>query len=54
MAEAGGLALGKVAQPLRVAVSGTAVSPPIDVTLELLGRAKTLTRMERALAYISE
>ena len=53
MAEAGGLALGKVAQPLRVAVSGTAVSPPIDVTLELLGRAKTLARIERALAFTS-
>jgi len=52
VAEAGGLALGKVAQPLRVAVSGTAVSPPIDVTLELLGRAKTLARIERALVHI--
>ena len=52
VAAAGGLALGKVAQPLRVAVSGTAVSPPIDVTLELLGRAKTLARIERALAYM--
>ncbi len=54
VAEATGLALGKVAQPLRVAVSGTAVSPPIDVTLELLGRTKTLARMERALMYIRE
>ena len=54
VAEARGLALGKVAQPLRVAVSGTAVSPPIDVTLELLGRAKTLARIERALRYIHQ
>ncbi|MFO1430304.1 MAG: glutamate--tRNA ligase [Candidatus Competibacteraceae bacterium] len=46
------LKLGKVAQPLRVAVSGTAVSPPIDVTLELLGRDKTLRRLERALEFI--
>ena len=52
IAEAGGLALGKVAQPLRVAVTGTAVSPPIDGTLELLGRVKTLVRIERALAQI--
>jgi glutamyl-tRNA synthetase len=43
------LTLGKVAQPLRVAVSGTAVSPPIDLTLELLGRSKTLARIQRAL-----
>jgi len=52
VAEEGGWALGKVAQPLRVAVCGTAVSPPIDRTLELLGRQKTLARLERALAYI--
>lgn len=54
MAGESGLALGKVAQPLRVAVSGTAISPPIDVTLELLGRAKTLARIERALRYIRQ
>jgi glutamyl-tRNA synthetase len=41
--------LGKVAQPLRVAVTGTAVSPPIDVTLELLGRTRTLARIDAAL-----
>jgi glutamyl-tRNA synthetase len=42
--------LGKVAQPLRVAVTGTAVSPPIDVTLELLGRTRTLARIDAALS----
>jgi glutamyl-tRNA synthetase len=45
------LGLGKVAQPIRVAVSGTAVSPPIDVTLEVLGRDTTLHRLHRALAF---
>ena len=45
---------GKVAQPIRVAVSGGAVSPPIDVTLALLGRETTVARMDRALAYIRE
>jgi len=44
------LGLGKVAQPLRVAVSGGTVSPPIDVTLALLGQARTLARLDRALA----
>jgi glutamyl-tRNA synthetase len=48
-----GVALGKVAQPLRVAVSGGAVSPPIDVTLEILGRAVTLERLDRAIARAS-
>jgi glutamyl-tRNA synthetase len=42
--------LGKVAQPVRVAVTGTAVSPPIDATLALLGRARSLARLDAALA----
>jgi glutamyl-tRNA synthetase len=44
-----GLGLGKVAQPLRVAVTGGAISPPIDLTVALLGPEKTRTRIERAL-----
>jgi glutamyl-tRNA synthetase len=44
------LGLGKVAQPLRVAVSGGTVSPPIDATLALLGRQRTLARLSRASA----
>jgi glutamyl-tRNA synthetase len=43
--------MGKVAQPIRVAVSGGTVSPPIDATLEVLGREVTLARLERALAH---
>ena len=45
--------LGKIAQPVRVAVTGTAVSPPIDATLFLLGRERTLARMDAALAGAS-
>jgi glutamyl-tRNA synthetase len=45
-----GSGLGKIAQPLRVAVSGSAVSPPIDATLSLLGRERTLARVDAALA----
>lgn len=44
------LGLGKVAQPLRVAVTGTTISPPIFDTLALLGKEKTLARINRALA----
>jgi glutamyl-tRNA synthetase len=44
--------LGKIAQPIRVAVSGTAVSPPIDQTLALLGRERTLARLDAALSRI--
>ena len=42
--------LGKVAQPVRVAVTGAAVSPPIDATLALLGRERSLARLDAALA----
>jgi len=44
--------LGKIAQPIRVAVTGTAVSPPIDATLALLGKSKTIARIENAIRYI--
>jgi glutamyl-tRNA synthetase len=47
-----GLGLGKVAQPLRVAVTGGAVSPPIDMTVALLGPEKVQPRIERALDRI--
>jgi len=46
------LKLGKVAQPLRVAICGCAVSPAIDITLSLLGRDKVLNRIKTAITYI--
>jgi len=49
LATARGIGLGKVAQPLRVAVTGNTISPPIDLTLELLGRERSLARLDRAL-----
>ncbi len=45
--------MGKIAQPLRVAVTGSSMSPPIDVTLYLLGKARTLERLNHALLSIS-
>ena len=48
------LKMGKVAQPLRVAVTGGAVSPPIDVTAHLIGQKRTIERLNRALDYIDE
>jgi glutamyl-tRNA synthetase len=44
-AEAGGLKLGQVAQPIRAALTGKASSPPLFETLALLGRAESLTRL---------
>ncbi|MDD2865584.1 MAG: glutamate--tRNA ligase, partial [Methylococcales bacterium] len=46
------LGLGKVAQRLRVATCGSGVSPSIDITLALLGREKTLARLQRAIEHI--
>ncbi len=46
------LGLGKVAQPLRIAVCGTGVSPSIDITLAILGKEKTLARLQRAVTFI--
>ncbi len=51
VAQRQGLALGRVAQPLRVAVTGAAVSPPIDITVALLGAEKVCSRIERAVQY---
>lgn len=44
------LGLGKVAQPIRIALCGSTVSPPIFESLEFLGRDRTLRRIERCLA----
>ena len=54
LAQEAGVKMGVVAQPLRVAVSGTTVSPPIDITLFLLGKDKTLARIDRAVDYIAK
>ena len=52
VAESLDLKMGKVAQPLRVAVVGRAASPGIDVTLHLVGRAACLLRIDRSLEFI--
>lgn len=43
------LPLGKVAQPLRLAISGSSISPPIFDSLAFLGRQRTLSRIDRCL-----
>ena len=49
---ASGLGMGKVAQPLRVAITGTQVSPDIAHTVYLAGREQALARIDAALAMI--
>ncbi len=44
-AEAQGLKLGQAAQPLRAALTGRAVSPPIFEMLQILGREESLARL---------
>ena len=46
--EGAGVSLGKIAQPVRIAVCGGTVSPPIDQTLAILGKAETLARLSAA------
>jgi len=48
------LKLGKVAQPLRVAIVGRAASPGIDVTLHLVGKEACLRRINMAIEYIQQ
>ena len=54
VSEALELKMGKVAQPLRVAVVGRAASPGIDVTLHLIGQEACLRRIDKALAFIEQ
>jgi glutamyl/glutaminyl-tRNA synthetase len=49
LAEEKGAGLGKIAQPLRVAITGTTISPPIFDSVEMLGKEKTLARIDTAL-----
>ncbi|HEY5936494.1 MAG TPA: glutamate--tRNA ligase [Kofleriaceae bacterium] len=48
-----GLKLGKIAQPVRVAVTGGTASPGIFEVLEILGRDRTLTRLDAALGRLA-
>jgi glutamyl-tRNA synthetase len=49
LAEADGIKLGALAQPLRAAVTGRTTSPPLDATLAALGRAEVEARVAAVL-----
>ena len=49
-ATAKSIPLGKLAQPIRLAMCGGSVSPPIDATLTILGKTEALARLHKALA----
>ncbi len=52
-AETRNLKLGAIAQPLRIAISGTTVTPPLDLTLEILGGPAVLHRIQWCLIQSS-
>ncbi len=47
-----GLGFGKIAQPVRVALTGTTVSPGIFEVIEVLGKERVLARLRAAVAFI--
>ena len=53
LAEARGIGAGKLFQPLRVALTGSATSPGIFEVLSVLGRARSLKRLDDALARLA-
>ena len=52
MAEETGLSLGKVIHPTRLALTGRTVSPGLFDVMVLLGKEKTIARMEKAISFI--
>jgi len=44
--------MGKLAQPIRIMVAGGPISPPIDVTLALLGKDETIKRLKAGVAAL--
>jgi glutamyl-tRNA synthetase len=52
--EAFQIKLGKIAQPLRVALTGTSVSPGIFEIITVLGKQRVLSRLQAAIAYIEK
>jgi glutamyl-tRNA synthetase len=54
LAETRGVPLVKIAQPLRVALTGKTVSPPIDEVMGILGQEVVVQRLQRAIEYIKK
>lgn len=54
LAETRGVPLVRIAQPLRVALTGKTVSPPIDEVMGILGRDVVVQRLQRAIEYIKD
>jgi len=53
-AESLNIGMGKIGMPLRVAVTGVAMSPAIDITCELIGKERVLQRIDQAIKLIEQ
>jgi glutamyl-tRNA synthetase len=49
-----GVKLGDLMTPLRIAVTGSRISPPLVGSLRLLGKEKALARIDRLLKLLEE
>ncbi len=54
LANQNNVGLGKIAQPLRVAITGSTISPPIFDSVQLLGKPQTLARIDITLKKFSD
>ncbi len=50
--ESAGLKLGKIAQPVRLALTGKTASPGIFEIIEVLGKEQVLSRLKKAVQFI--
>ena len=53
-AEQLGVGMGKIGMPLRVAVTGSGNSPALDITLALIGKTRSLTRLANAIEFVKQ
>ncbi|MDP5191974.1 glutamate--tRNA ligase [Rheinheimera baltica] len=53
-AEQLGVGMGKIGMPLRVAVTGGGNSPALDITLALVGKTRSLARLEQAITFVQQ
>jgi glutamyl-tRNA synthetase len=54
LAETRGEPLVKIAQPIRVALTGRTVSPPIDEVMDVLGKERVIQRLQKAIEYVKK
>ncbi len=54
LAQSRGEPLVRIAQPIRVALTGRSVSPPIDEVIEILGKERVIRRLQKAAEKIGQ